>query len=303
MSKKTKVEAGFNSNEIKLMNEIISEAYNEFINLYENEYETDKFKFSICNNDAEKYEFIERELKQIKAELEKVKNPVAGWMEIILSKYPNESFDLKFEKTIQNILISDYWKKVENLVNSKIKITSYIKYLDEFHTNSGDKYFNQPILENIIKYSAVLSRKEYLQELQKEKTINDETKEPPAENETNQFCKSMPLKTAKDFFNVFVEQKSKNKKAFLTSVQFKLFIEKAFCNNTKIEQQSFNYTSREKLFIVKRFYEFYSMAIENDFENTSQCKQKYIHLLTDNFTNWEYESIKNNFGNKVKRCW
>ena len=180
MSKKIKVETGFNANEIKLINEIISEAYNEFINLYEDAYEVDKFKFSICNNDDEKYDLIERELKQIKTELEQIKNPVAGWLEIILSKFPKEDFDIKFENTIQNILTGDYWEKVEKLVNSKTKINSYIEYLDKFYTSSGEKYYNQPILRNVIKYAAILSRKEYLQGFKNENTIIDETKNPPA---------------------------------------------------------------------------------------------------------------------------
>lgn len=182
MSKKTKAETDFTANEIKVLNAIVVEAYNEFINLYEDECEADKFRLAICNNDEEKYEFFDRELKQIKAELEKVRNPVAGWLEIILSKYPNVDFDIKFEQTIQNIIMGDYWDQVEILLSNKTKTNSYIDYLDKFYTSSGDKYYSQPILGNVIKYAAILRRKEYLQGLKNEKIINDEKMQPPAAN-------------------------------------------------------------------------------------------------------------------------
>ena|ERR1035437_783757 len=120
----------------------------------------------------------------------------------------------------------------------------------------------------------------------------------------NTFCNSMPLDIAKNHFKVFTLPNAKNKNLpYLSTAQFNLFIEKAFTGKTELQKQTINHAPhKEKLFIVKRFYEFYLIATTN-YENTSQCQEKYIKLLTDNFTNWNYESIKNNFGNKVKRDW
>jgi hypothetical protein len=122
------------------------------------------------------------------------------------------------------------------------------------------------------------------------------------ENNANHFCQSMPLSKVKEHFKVFTEKNSKNNKPFLTTEQLNLFLEKAFHGKATVEKQAFNYAKREKLFIVKRFYQFYLIAVR-DYESISQCQPKYIKLLTDNFINWEYKSVKNNFGNKVKRDW
>lgn len=120
----------------------------------------------------------------------------------------------------------------------------------------------------------------------------------------NTFCNSMPLNIPKEHFKVFTISNSKNKNSpFLSIEQFNSFIEKAFTGKTELPKQTFNLAPhKEKLYIIKRFYEFYLIAVK-DFEKTSQCKEKYIKLLSDNFINWDYEQIKNNFGNKVKRDW
>jgi hypothetical protein len=125
---------------------------------------------------------------------------------------------------------------------------------------------------------------------------------PPDQSTINHFCNSMPLEMARNHFIVLTKNKSKNNQPFLTDAQFGSFIEKAFLNNPSLPKQALNYGIRERLFIVKLFYQFYQIAV-NNYENTSQCRQKYIKLLSDNFINWEYQATANNFGNKVKRDW
>ncbi len=120
--------------------------------------------------------------------------------------------------------------------------------------------------------------------------------------ENNKFCPGMDINIPIEHFKVFKEKSSKNGKPFLTIVQFDLFIQRAFHGDSEISKQTFNVGNREKLFIVKRFHQFYDIAAK-EYENTTQCRDKYIKLLTDNFTNWEYQDIKNNFGNKVKVDW
>lgn len=117
----------------------------------------------------------------------------------------------------------------------------------------------------------------------------------------NIFCRAMPLKVPIEHFRVFVDQKNKSGRSYLTESEFISFINRAFLNSKSINMVTLNIGSGEKLFVTKRFYEFYLKGIE--YENSSQCKDKYIKLVTDNFTNWTYENLKNNFGNKVKRQW
>lgn len=120
-------------------------------------------------------------------------------------------------------------------------------------------------------------------------------------NKENLFCKPMPLKLPIEHFKILCDTKNKAGKAYLTESDFISFIKCAFLNDKSANKVTLNFGSREKWFVIKRFYEFYQKGIE--FENSSQYKDKYIRLVSDNFTNWTYESLKNNFGNKVKRQW
>jgi hypothetical protein len=54
--------------------------------------------------------------------------------------------------------------------------------------------------------------------------------------------------------------------------QLKSFIQKAFLNEKDIKKITLNFSSGEKSFVVKRFYEFYQISKTN-FENTSHCKK------------------------------
>lgn len=140
-------------------------------------------------------------------------------------------------------------------------------------------------------------------EIERIQQIQEHKKSIPdnSQDEENIFSKSMPISIANEHFKVLTERKSKNGQPFLTIEAFDYFIQRAFLGKDK-PKQTINWGDREKLFIVKRFYEFYNISWR-DYENTQQCTEKYIRLLTDNFTNWDYKDVKSNFGNKVKREW
>ena len=135
------------------------------------------------------------------------------------------------------------------------------------------------------------------------KEIDRENTPSVHEQPINHFCAKMPLEVARKHFKKLTINKSKgNNEPFLTNVQLDLFIKQAFEENIEIEKLTLNLAPyKEKLFLVKLFYQFYELGIE--YEGTSQCQDKYIRLLTDNFTNWDYDNIKNNFGNKVQKVW
>jgi len=161
---------------------------------------------------------------------------------------------------------------------------------------------------------------DFLQEINVEHTIvSDRKNRPEIINETkptesfdeilkeiegkqNEFCKAMPLKFAIDHFIVFTQKTSKNGELFLSKEQFISFLKRALLSETDFEKIYLNVGSREKSFVVKRFYEFYSQA-SSKFENTIQCKDKYIRFVTDNFANWDYDNLKDNFNGKAKGQW
>lgn len=169
-------------------------------------------------------------------------------------------------------------------------------------------HFNETISNDLLSSFEIINEtfKEIAPLIQDKTTNSQPNKEQKIErkNESviNVFCKLMPLEIPIEHFKVFVKTKSKNGNLFLTNEQLNSFIERAFEGNNKIEKQTLNCTNREKLFLVKRFYQFYTLVV-SDYEKTTQCKEKYIKLLTDNFTNWDFENIKDNFTNKVKRDW
>ncbi|AUC82258.1 hypothetical protein [Lacinutrix sp. Bg11-31] len=116
----------------------------------------------------------------------------------------------------------------------------------------------------------------------------------------NVFCKSMPYDIIVEHFEIFTSKNSKNGEPFLTKKQLDLFIKKAFCGIPNIQKQTFNQAPKgEKFLIQYRFREFY----ENYWEyfGTGQVQENFIKLLTENFTNWEYENVKNNFKTKPKK--
>ena len=68
-----------------------------------------------------------------------------------------------------------------------------------------------------------------------------------------------------------------------------------------IKKLKLNVSKGEKGFIVKLFYEFYLLAF--DYDTVHYKKDVYIQLLTENFINWTFDEVKNNFKDTVKRTW
>lgn len=97
------------------------------------------------------------------------------------------------------------------------------------------------------------------------------------------------------FFSVFKSPNEKNDdKQWLDENQFNKFIEKAFKGNIMVEKQKIELGNSEKFFIVKRFAAFYESHLIQNLAKKSD-KERYIKLLTDNFTDWYFEDIKANF--------
>ncbi len=110
---------------------------------------------------------------------------------------------------------------------------------------------------------------------------------------------SMPIKMVWEHFKPLTTTKSKNGKPHLTEEQFKTFIREIFINDNyplpnKIE---LNVEDGERQSVIYKFYHFYNSA-KFDYESTKNCKPKYVKLLTDNFTKFDYDKVFGNFHKK-----
>ena len=137
--------------------------------------------------------------------------------------------------------------------------------------------------------------------------ISPATSTLPATDTRKNTFNSMPLDEVKRWFIQLAENNSKNGKPFLTIEQVEQFIERAFVGNTNIQKLTLNYANREKLILWKLFYQYYQncVSIDRSVERGVQCRDKYIKLLTDNFTNFIFEKVKDNFSksNQVEKDW
>ena len=120
------------------------------------------------------------------------------------------------------------------------------------------------------------------------------------EGKTNQFNK-VPLLQV---FRYFMQLVDETESSFLTKDEVIQFIDKAFCGNKSLESLTFqNITSKNSL-IYKLFYDFYVDCTSTTlYEGTKQTKPKYVKLITDNFTNWEYKTVFDNFSKSDSKHW
>ncbi|MGO4917898.1 hypothetical protein [Maribacter spongiicola] len=117
---------------------------------------------------------------------------------------------------------------------------------------------------------------------------------------TNIFQKSMPIDVAVSHFKKLTENNSKNGRPFLTKEQLDVFIRKAFCGVQDLPKQKFNQAPKgEKSIIQHVFREFYDANW--DYFGTGQVQDKFIKLLTENFTDWDYKNVRNNFSKSPKK--
>lgn len=118
------------------------------------------------------------------------------------------------------------------------------------------------------------------------------------DNTTNKF-NSMPLKMVWEHFSPLTITKSKNGKPHLTEEQLNTFIREIFINDNnplpnKIE---LNVEDGERKTLIGVFYNLFNKS-KFEYENTKRCKSKYVKLLTDNFTKFDYNKVSGNFNKK-----
>jgi hypothetical protein len=121
-------------------------------------------------------------------------------------------------------------------------------------------------------------------------------------NSENKFWKGIPMAVVINHFKLLTERNSKNGEPFLTNEQFISFLKKGFLKDDSQPKQKINYSPREKGLIIKRFYDFYVLAVSE--YSHPQKTINFITLFTDCFDNWEQKTIKPFFKpNKTKETW
>lgn len=110
---------------------------------------------------------------------------------------------------------------------------------------------------------------------------------------SNKFNKNMPLAIPIDHFKVLFESKNKNGAPFLSESDFVKFIRSAFLGEPLKEKIKLKFGSGSKGQIISLFHRFYSIG--GQYEKSLHVRDRYIHLLTDNFEGWNFEQVKQNF--------
>jgi hypothetical protein len=118
----------------------------------------------------------------------------------------------------------------------------------------------------------------------------------------NKFWKGLPMDQVVNHFEVLTKRKSSNGKVFLTPEQLVSFLKKGFLDDTSQPKQKINCSRGEKGLIIKRFYEFFDLAVSQ--HGYPSKKAKFIQLFIDCFNNWDPNTIATFFKrNKTKEIW
>jgi hypothetical protein len=188
--------------------------------------------------------------------------------------------------------------EIENLNDIKIYITNNYTYLIEL-TDSSIKYI-QDLFDSI-------SNTQQTNLLLQEQNLDLSSEEFELElleinKLENKFWKGIPMDVVVKHFIVLNKQKSKNGDNFLSKKQFISFLKKGFLNDTSQSIQKINCANGEKGIIIKRFYDFFDLAVASF--SHKQEKGPFIHLFTSCFDNWEEKTIFHLFKpGKTKNNW
>lgn len=121
-------------------------------------------------------------------------------------------------------------------------------------------------------------------------------------NSENKFWVGIPMDKVIKHFEVLTSKKNKNGNPFLTNEQFVSFLKKGFLNDNTQTLQKINCSVMEKGFVIKRFYEFYALAVSQ--YSFPAKKRKFVSLFCNCFDNWEQNTIESFFRpNKTKENW
>lgn len=113
--------------------------------------------------------------------------------------------------------------------------------------------------------------------------------------EVNKFCESMNIEIPKNHFRVLTTSSSQNGNPYLSEDQFNDFIKRAFLGKKETDKIELFIKPNNKLKVQYLFYDFYKLCKK---EYCEYEKAIFVKLLTDNFTNFKYKSVFENFNHK-----
>ena len=204
---------------------------------------------------------------------------------------------------------------LETLPDAKAKIGYLIKAKTEYSQNTFDGS-TEEILDGIrfdMKCKIEISKIERLSLLEQSPSQQTETNTGQVkpsfekilteiEKLENKFWKGLPMEQVINHFEVMTKKKNKTGNVYLTVEQLISFLKKGFLNDQAQPKQKINCVSGEKGFVIKRFYEFFSLAVSQ--YGHPREKEKFINLFNDCFDNWDQKTIKSFFKpNKTIEKW
>lgn len=117
----------------------------------------------------------------------------------------------------------------------------------------------------------------------------------------NKFIK-VPMQEVINHFRVFTTAKNKEGENYLTEDQFISFLKKCFLDYKNEPIQKINFTTTEKGYVIKRFYEFYQMATRQ--YSIHNAKAPFIDRFTECIEFGEKSTFISFFkNNKTKNQW
>lgn len=203
------------------------------------------------------------------------------------------------KKCFANSLMKDVTDVNRNSFNEGMLLK-----LNYFLELSDSQDYSVPAQDGITKNLLNVFLQDSVNWIKKQKTGETQTQKPLEEiididfNCIVRFNK-MPLKMVWEHFKPLTTTKSKNGKPHLTEEQFKTFIIEIFINDNyplpnKIE---LNVEDGERQSVIYQFYQFFNNS-KFEYENSKKNKPKYVKLLTDNFTKFDYDKVFDNFHKK-----
>lgn len=220
-----------------------------------------------------------------------------------LNKVRDEFEHFKAELKIQ-LMNTQNWKAIELDLQAEFMagISHYYTWYNG-NTEYRDYFGADSPFEIILNVAQSTEREivKYFPELAYKPTtdINTATSSSlTTDSRINIFNPPMTIDEIEKWFIQLANNKSKNGKPFLTVEQVHQFISRAFLGKSEEPKLRINMAEGERTSITKLFYLYYQRCIQDyAIEPTKQCKEKYVRLLTDNFTNYNYDTVFGTFNN------
>jgi hypothetical protein len=197
----------------------------------------------------------------------KLRLDTANSQTLLISNKNTTQIEIYFKQILEEI--QNFIFK-ENAVNNKKNKTEK-SFIDEIKPNSEDATRNPEELSNIISLK------------------------------NNLIPSQKTLEIPYNFFKKLTTEKNKSDEYYLKEDELILFLKRAFNNQKEILEQKINIGTRENKKIHYFFYQFMVWSQNNDYEDEAQLNTKYIKILTDNFSNFNFDKVDGNFDKKPSK--